>query len=970
MNVGKVVRRIGTLASVLSLLGMAACSADDSASVSTLNSVTDTIAVSPTVSVAAVVGGGRQTVSLSFNSTGTATLTNLTVTNGLSPMPAGWSGPASFTCATVATGSGCLLNLAYAPTAVGSGTITIGYSYTDGAGAAQTGKVEVNYTGTTNNNVVGTASPAGQIIATVGQGSQAVNVTFTTDDGNPASALTLTTNFASLPSGWSSTAKSFTCTTVSTGNGCQLPLTYAPPALASGTLTLGYSYKDNSGDTKTGTVVIAYVGTKSDNVVGTVAPSGQVVSIIGTGAQAVTVTFTTDDGNTATALTLTSSLAGLPAGWSSTVSGLTCARVSTGNGCQLPLGFAPQTVTSGTVALTYTYIDVGGHAKTGSVNIPYAGTIHDNVVGTAAPSGQVAVLAPNGTQAVQITFDTDDGNLASGFSVTSNLNSLPSGWTSSAHSFTCVQVSSGSTCQLSLTYAPTVVGSGTLAIQYAYTDNAGTAKTGAVSIPYSATVHDNVVSAVLPSGQISGAIGDAGHAVSITFTTDDGNPATALSLTSSLSALPLGWSSGVGTFTCNTISTGTGCQLGLTFTPTATATGTLSLGYGYTDNAGTAKTGTVNIAYVSTSHNTVLGAPAPAGITRVKVGASKQVPVIFTTNDGNTATAFSVTSDLTTLSAGWSGTNGLTCSAVNSGTGCELILTYAPVTNATGTITINFSYTDSASTSKTGSATLAYSNPHLYALGTNTNICTIIADGTLSSCPVTATSANTNIDTFGPGAISGTYAYLPGNNNNIYICTLENDGTLDACADPGLGFTQAVYGIATYGDYLYIDDYYSGIYVCTIGAAGSLSNCTASAVGFNLYGVAVTANFGYLTTYGTNYVCAVSPTDGTLNNCTAITNSALAGAGPIKIYGGYLYASGNGGITSCAIANDGTLANCTAYAVGGYTYDITILNTDAYVTTGTDIYHCTVDQTTGALSACGLSDGTLTNYTGYGLMSQ
>jgi len=82
--------------------------------------------------------------------------------------------------------------------------------------------------------------------------------------------------------------------------------------------------------------------------------------------------------------------------------------------------------------------------------------------------------------------------------VTSDLSALPSGWSSGASSLSCASVTASSGCQLNLSYAPTLLGSGTLAIGYAYTDNAGAAKTGTVSIPYSATVHDNVIGSGIP----------------------------------------------------------------------------------------------------------------------------------------------------------------------------------------------------------------------------------------------------------------------------------------------------------------------------------------------------------------------------------------------------------------------------------------------------------------------------------------
>ncbi len=79
-------------------------------------------------------------------------------------------------------------------------------------------------------------------------------------------------------------------------------------------------------------------------------PAGEVDAAIGGSKQSVTVTFTTDDGNAATALSVTN-LAALPAGWSSTAAGLSCAVVSTGSGCELPLVFSPTAASNGTLTL-------------------------------------------------------------------------------------------------------------------------------------------------------------------------------------------------------------------------------------------------------------------------------------------------------------------------------------------------------------------------------------------------------------------------------------------------------------------------------------------------------------------------------------------------------------------------------------------------------------------------------------------
>jgi hypothetical protein len=230
------------------------------------------------------------------------------------------------------------------------------------------------------------------------------------------------------------------------------------------------------------------------------------------------------------------------------------------------------------------------------VNIPYRATTNDNIVGTPNPVSPTVITGSN--IPVTVTFTTDDGNLAGGLSVTAGLATLPAGWSSAASSFSCASVSLGTSCQLALTYAPTVAASGTLSLSYAYTNDAGYAKTGTVNVPYRATTNDSVVGTAnpapltVPSG--------SSNPVTVTFTTDDGNLASGLSVTSGLASLPAGWSSTSGSFSCASVSVGTGCQLALTFAPAVPVGGSVSLGFSYTNNSGIVKTGTVSIAYTAT----------------------------------------------------------------------------------------------------------------------------------------------------------------------------------------------------------------------------------------------------------------------------------------------------------------------------------------------------------------------------------
>jgi hypothetical protein len=182
---------------------------------------------------------------------------------------------------------------------------------------------------------------------------------------------------------------------------------------------------------------------------------------------------------------LTTDLAALPAGWTSTDSSFACAGVAGGTTCQLPLSYAPGVAASGTLTLLYTYQNNAGESKSGSVNVPYRATTDDSVLGTAS-AGSLAVVTGTSTP-LTVTFATDDGNPASALSVTSGLATLPAGWSSGGSTFACSSVSAGVSCQLALTYQPANPDTGTLTLGFTYTNDSGLTKNGTVLIPYTAT---------------------------------------------------------------------------------------------------------------------------------------------------------------------------------------------------------------------------------------------------------------------------------------------------------------------------------------------------------------------------------------------------------------------------------------------------------------------------------------------------
>ncbi len=567
----------------------------------------------PSGEINALVGSGMQSVSVNFasdtsNAALDAAITNLSVSTDLSALPAGWSSASpSFSCAVVTTGNGCQLVLAYQPVSSASGVLTLNYAYTDDSGASRTGSLNIPYGTTSTNNVVAVSSPGGQIEAAEKGGSQAVAIDFNTDNGGTASGLIVTSSLSALPAGWHSGSSSFSCGSVSTGNGCQLRLTYAPTALGSGTLALTYAYDDDAGNQQTGTLNVPYVATTDDNVVGTASPAGQINAVVGLGSQSVAVVFTTDDTRLATALAVTTDLTTLPAGWSSASPGFACALVSTGSACELELSYAPTAYTPpGTLVVGYSYKDNAGQAKTGTVSIPYRGTTNDTIVGTPSQPSLAAIIgSPTVAMPVTITFATDDGNPAVGvpaasnaLTVTSGLNPLPPGWSSSSTTFSCLTVSDGTACQLPLSYAPSAVTNGaqTLTLDYSYVNDAGIANTGTATITYSAASNNSVGAAVSPASPANFAVGSINNPVTVSFTTSDGNPATGLTV-SGLS-LPAGWS-GPGSFSCATVNgSAATCQLALTYTPTGpTGSTSLQLGFSYTNNAGQPRSGLVTLQY-------------------------------------------------------------------------------------------------------------------------------------------------------------------------------------------------------------------------------------------------------------------------------------------------------------------------------------------------------------------------------------
>jgi hypothetical protein len=740
---------------------------------------------------------------------------------------------------------------------VDSGTLTINYVFVDNATTPTTGgSVTLTYAATTYNNVVATASPSGQINGVVGGGNQSVSVSFTTDDGNAATGLSLTTSLAALPQGWSSTTASFSCAIVSTGSGCQLPLTFTPTAGASGTLALTYGYTDDSGASRTGVLNIPYSTVANNSVVATASPSGEIVAVETTGSQAVAVTFNTDDGQPATAFYLTSDLTALPAGWSSASKTLSCSSVSTGNGCQLQLTYAPTALTSGTLTLNYAYTNAAGTASTGSLNVTYAATTNDNAVATVSPTGQINAVLGQGSQPVSVTFTTDDGRPATALQLTSSLSALPAGWSSTATTFSCNGFSSGNGCQLPLTYAPTLLGSGTLMLNFTYLNNAGESKTGAVSIAYRATANNTIVgtSSQTSLAVVTGSI----TPITVTFTTNDGNPATGLLLTSSLTTgLPSGWSSTAGSFSCSSVSTGATCQLSLTYAPTIPtmlASNTLSLAYSYNNNSGMPETGMVSISYVATQAYLYVAQLFSPTVSYC-VLATDGTP----TNCMPTSATFDMPAGIAFNGSG---------QAYVADEGANVVYVCSVMASGDLTNCVN------SGAAVAGPFNLAVNGSTLYSTSTSggATSCTIGVTGMLFGCSTDSGTGTAGI------AVSPGFAYIAAGMSSVDVCAIGPSGTLStSCTSTGGTFSSPG-GIALAGGYAYIANTGGGtVSLCSINADGTLSCGPTYPVGPNPIDIAINGNLAYVDDFvnGEIYLCPVSIL-GALMPCTVVGSTAFS----------------------------------------------------------------------------------------------
>jgi hypothetical protein len=421
-------------------------------------------------------------------------------------------------------------------------------------------------------------------------------------------------------------------------------------------------------------------------------------------------------------------------------------------------------------------VNNAGIARTGSVSIPYASTAHDVAVATVAPSGQVTAELNQGTQVATVTFTSNDGALITNLIVTSGLSALPADW-SGPGTFSCGSVSTGNRCQLALQFSPkSSADNGTIALGYSYVDDAGSAQTGSVNIPYTAVPYY-----LYPASE-------AGRIQRCAASFTDGSLSGCIVVASAF-ARPYGlaFAGSIAFIPDSSAGTVSACPVNADGTFGTCAVATAPGANPFTSPQAVAVSGTE--LYVTDSNGAT-------PVTACTIGAGGALGNCFTT-------AWSVPSPLNVP-------DGIAIAAASNGN------TYAYIVDYNGghlsTCTVNGA--GGALTNCTQSAIgptptgVGVFNGNLY-VGTGANTggnlrCPIAADGSVTASSCVATAAAVGFAQVVGFAFDGGYAYLSGyggRTSGVYVCPVTAaTGNLDTCTlsgDPLLQ-NQNQFGIAAH----------------------------------------------------------------------------------------------------------------------------------------------------------------------------
>lgn len=312
--------------------------------------------------------GSSQVVPITFKASGSTPVTGVTLSGTL---PAGWttlSGSSTVSSSTAsvlsAGANNFVVNLVYSPTGSASSGVqsfALTATGTSGSNTITTG-VNVNYQSTpaSSNNLIASTTSLGNVGSTT-SGQQQIGVSFFTDNGTLATGVVLNaTDVATLSSLGIAVSPSLNvCDGTTTSSACNVTLTYNSslnPSLT-GANTLRYTYYDQSGTSKDGTLVFNFAPATQTQMMATLSTGLPVVGTYdslapGANATPVTVSFTTNQGTGI----LENIAATLPGGWVLSSGPTLPCSVTTTPSCSATYTYQPTALTSSTsFDFNYTY---------------------------------------------------------------------------------------------------------------------------------------------------------------------------------------------------------------------------------------------------------------------------------------------------------------------------------------------------------------------------------------------------------------------------------------------------------------------------------------------------------------------------------------------------------------------------------------------------------------------------------------
>jgi hypothetical protein len=290
----------------------------------------------------------------------------------------------------------------------------------------------------------------------------------------------------------------------------------------------------------------------------------------------------------------------------------------------------------------------------------------------------------------------------------------------------------------------------------------------------------------------------------------------------------------------------------------------LALNYSYTNDAGFAKFGTVNIAYVATVPQYLYVANA-SGTTV----SSCEINLDGTLQPCVAKSGFFAPQGIA-IAGGEvyvanSGNNSLSECALGTGGALGTCTTTGSAPSAPAVVVVN------------AADTSAYINQ-----STGLSVCPITG-GAVGVCSLASASVSPLVGIALSADGTQAYSVNTGTPSVIDVCTVANTGLFTTCAATGSNAPQpsAVLGIAN-GN-VYVASTTGALYVCPVNVGGVLGACAQTAVGTNPNALVFNGNTAYLSNGSAILICPVN-VDGSFGTCAPSSDPTFDGTAGLAIH--------------------------------------------------------------------------------------